>query len=562
MTTDSRSWFSWGCAVSTALSACVLFTACGSARDEPTGPRFSDVTAETGITFRHYDGGSGRHYIVEYVSAGLAMFDYDGDGDEDVYFLNGAPLPGSKTSSPPGNALYRNDGDFKFTDVTASAGVGDRGHGLGVAVGDYDGDGDLDLYLNNYGPNVLYRNNGDGTFTDVTRAAGTANGSKVGAGTNFLDIDGDGDLDLFVSNYVKFSPESHTVHKRRGFTAYPSPMEYAGDPDTLYRNNGDGSFSDISLESGISRHGGTGMGTVCGDFDNDGDTDIFVSNDVYANFLYVNDGSGRFEESGLTAGVAYDIDANAHGSMAAECGDYDNDGLLDIYATSYQREMATLYRNTGKGFFEDRTRAAGAGAGTFSQVTWGTAMVDVDNDGNRDIFIACGHLDSNVEQYDDTTDYMARNILLMNTGAGKFVDFSSRSGDGLEVKRSSRGVAFGDLDNDGDLDAVILNSRSGPTVLRNDVSGDNHWIQIHLRGAGKNRYGVGARVRVVAGDLTQIDEVHSGRGYQGHFGMRLHFGLGKRDRIDRIEVRWIGSGSDILSDVRADQVVVIEESGK
>jgi len=550
-----RGWLVLGCAALVLAQACVF--AAG-----PPGPiQLVDVTAKTGITFRHTDGGSGRRYIVEYVSAGLALFDYDGDGDEDIYFLNGAPLPGTTAKTPPGNALYRNDGGFKFTDVTARAGVGDTGHGLGVTVGDYDNDGDLDLYLNNYGPNVLYRNNGDGTFTDVTKAAGVANGHRVGAGANFLDIDADGDLDLFVSNYVKFSPEDRIVRMRRGFAAYPSPMRYKADPDTLYRNNGDGTFTDISKEAGISAHAGTGMGTVCGDFDDDGDTDIFVCNDVAANFLYLNDGRGKFTEGGLMAGVAYDGDANVHGSMAAVCGDYDNDGRLDVYTTSYQKEPATMYRNLGKGFFEDRTRTTGAATGTLSQVTWGSGLIDFDNDGDRDIFIACGHLDDNVEKFDDTTEYLARNILLMNTGAGKFVDVSQRSGGGMALKRSSRGAAFGDLDNDGDLDVVILNSRREPSVLRNDSKSDNHWLQIRLRGKKSNRDGVGARVKVVAGDLTQVDEVHSGRGYQGHFGLRLHFGLGKRQRVDRVEVRWIGGGADVLENVRVDRILNITQGG-
>jgi len=538
-----------------------LAPVCGLApAQQPKPLRFVDVTAETGIAFRHNDGSSGRRYIVEYVSAGLALFDYDGDGDEDVYFLNGALLPGAKATAPPTNALYRNDGGLRFTDVTHQAGVGDTGHGLGVTVGDYDNDGDLDLYLNNYGPNVLYRNNGDGTFTDVTRAAGVSNGHRVGAGANFLDADKDGDLDLFVSNYVKFSPDTHVVHVWKGHATYPSPMDYAADADTFYRNNGNGTFTDVSWESGISDDAGGGMGTVCGDFDDDGDTDIFVCNDVAANFLYQNDGSGRFKETGLFSGLAYDVNAAAQGSMAAVCGDYDNDGRLDVYTTSYQNELATLYRNMGNGFFADRTRITGAGAGTFSKVTWGAGLLDVDNDGDRDFFVACGHLNDNVEQFDDTTSYLAPNVLLENVGGGKFVDASDRAGDGLSVKLSSRGAAFGDLDNDGDLDAVILNSRTRPTVLRNDSATGNHWLQIRLRGAKTNRDGVGARVKVVAGDLTQIDEVHSGHGYQGHFGMRLHFGLGNRDRVDRIEVRWIGGETNVRHNVRADQIVLVEES--
>ena len=521
--------------------------------------QFRDVTRKTGITFTHTDGGSGKRYIVEYVSAGLALFDYDGDGDEDVYFLNGAPLRGTKVTKPPKNALYRNDGGWKFTDVTDRAGVGDEGHGLGVCVGDYDNDGDLDLYLNNYGPNVLYRNNGDGTFTDVTARAGVGNGRKVGAGTNFLDIDSDGDLDLFVSNYVKFSYDKHLVHSKMGFTLYSSPRDYKPDPDTLYRNNGDGTFTDVSIRSGVGKSAGPGMGTVCADFDNDGDTDIFVGNDVDANYFFVNNGRGKFKETGLLTGAAYDVDGNPHGSMGAACGDYDNDGRLDLYVTSYQRELATLYKNSGKGFFDDVTRLSGAGKGTHADVTWGNAFVDFDNDGDRDIFVACGHLYDNVEKFDKTSSYYARNLLLMNTGKGKFVDVSGRCGDGLAVKLSSRGAGFDDLDGDGDIDVVILNSRREPTILRNESRTGNHWIQIRLRGTRTNRDGVGARVKVVAGDLTQIDEVHSGHGYQSHFGMRLHFGLGKRKLIDRIEVRWIGGGKDVLKNLPVDRVVKIKE---
>ncbi|OHB65783.1 MAG: hypothetical protein A2V70_00750 [Planctomycetes bacterium RBG_13_63_9] len=521
--------------------------------------RLHDVSKDTGIAFRHTDGGSGRHYIVEYVCAGLALFDYDGDGDVDVYFLNGAPLPGTKVDVPPTNALYRNDGNWKFTDVTREAGVGDVGHGLGVTAGDYDNDGDLDLYLNNFGPNVLYRNNGNGTFTDVTAAARVANGNRVGAGACFLDMDADGDLDLFVSNYIQFSYDQHVSRTKRGYPIYPSPRDYLPDPDTLYRNNGDGTFTDVSIESGVAAHAGPGMGMVCGDYDDDGDTDVFVGNDVQGNFLYVNDGKGNFEEMGLLSGVAYDFQGSEHGSMGVDCGDYDGDGRLDFHVTSYQRELATLYRNLGDGLFEDVTVASGAGLGTRCHVTWGNGFVDFDNDGDRDLFIACGHLYDHVDQFDDTTSYFARNLLMMNVGDGKFENVSDQCGDGMLVKLSSRGAGFDDLDNDGDIDVVVLNSRREPTILRNDTDSGNHWIEIRLRGVKSNRDGVGARVNVVAGDLTQIDEVHSGRGYQSHFGMRLHFGLGKRDRVDRIEVRWVGGAIDVLRDVRPDQVLTITE---
>ncbi len=520
-----------------------------------------DVTSQTGITFRHTDGGSGRHYVIETVSAGLALFDYDGDGDIDIYFLNGAPLKGTEVDAAPKNALYRNDGNWKFTDVTDKAGVGDRGYGLGVAIADYDNDGDPDIYLNNYGPNVLYNNNGDGTFTNVTKKAGVDNGSQVGAGACFFDMDKDGDLDLYVSIYLEFSYEKHVTMTTKGHAVYANPRFYPPQPDFLYRNNGDGTFTDVSKSSGVGNHAGWGMGIVCGDYDNDGDTDVFIANDVGENFLFQNDGTGKFEEVGLMTATAYDLHGDEQGSMGVDCADYDNDGFLDFYVTSYQGQLATLYRNLGGDMFEDVTLAAGSGTGTLPNVTWGNGFIDFDNDGNRDIFIACGHLQDNVEKFDDTTTYTARNILLMNTGKGNFIDVTDQSGDGMKIKRSSRGAAFDDLDNDGDVDIVILNSRQEPTVLRNDSPSKGHWLQIHLKGVKTNRDGIGARVKVVSGDLTLIDEVHSGRGYQSHYGTRLHFGLGNRGKVDRIEVRWIGGGIDTLENIGADQLLTITESG-
>ncbi|MEE8452631.1 MAG: CRTAC1 family protein, partial [Thermoguttaceae bacterium] len=293
------------------------------------------------------------------------------------------------------------------------------------------------------------------------------------------------------------------------------------------------------------------------DYDNDGDTDIIVANDVFANFLYQNDGTGKFEEVGLMSGIAYELRGKSQGNMGVACADYNNDGWLDLHMTSYQDQLATLYKNLGDGFFEDATRLAGAGAGTAADVTWGNAFVDFDNDADRDLFIACGHVQDNVELFNDMATYMARNVLLMNTGNGKFVDVSDQSGDGMAVKLASRGAAFDDLDGDGDIDIVILNIRHGPTILRNDSPGNNHWIQIRLNDPNGNRDGIGARVKVVTGDRTQIDEVHSGQGYQSHFGMRPHFGLGKHDRIDRIEVHWIGGGVDILRNVSPDRLLTI-----
>ena len=314
-----------------------------------------------------------------------------------------------------------------------------------------------------------------------------------------------------------------------------------------------------TVTAGIADHAGWGMGMVCADFNNDGDTDVFIANDVAENYLFQNDGQGKFEEIALLAGFAYDLNGNAHGSMGVDCGDYNNDGLLDFYVTSYQQQFATLYRNMGDETFEDVTRLAGAGAGTLPNVTWGNGFADFDNDGDRDIFVACGHLQDNVDLYDDVSSYLAFNILLENDGHGHFADVSAISGDGMNVKQSSRAAGLDDLDNDGDIDVVVLNARQAPTVLRNDSVDKGHWIQIKLTGRKTNKDGVGAVVKVTAGDLTLSDEVHSGRGYQSHFGTRLHFGLGNRSKVDRIEVKWVGGGVDTYENIDIDSLNHLSE---
>ncbi len=518
---------------------------------------FRDITKETAIAFVHSDGGCNLKYIMENVCAGLALFDYDNDGLVDVYFLTGTPLKGCAFDRPLRNALYRNEGGWRFTDVTEKSGLGDGGFGLGVACGDYDNDGYLDIFLNNHGPNKLFRNNGDGTFSDVTEKAGLAGDTKMGAGACFLDMDGDGDLDLYAANYVQFSYEKHVIHNRHGYPIYMGPPYYPSEPHYLYRNNGDGTFTDVSQESGIAAHPGAGMGMVCCDYDNDGDTDVLIANDMGGNFLWVNDGLGRFEEMGLLTGFAYDLNGEEHGSMGVDAGDFDNDGRIDFYVTSYQRQFATLFRNTPGGM-EDVTLITGAGEGTFPPVTWGNGIVDLDHDGYRDIFVACGHLQDNIDLWDDTTSYKSLNIVLKNTGKGKFVNVSDKAGDGLKVRESSRGAGFDDLDNDGDVDVVILNSRAAPTILRNDSTDQGNWLQVELRGK-KNRFAVGSQVRVFAKDLTLTDEVHSGRGYQSHYGSRLYFGLGKRDTIDRVEVRWHGGKTETFSNLKINSRVTLTE---
>jgi len=339
---------------------------------------------------------------------------------------------------------------------------------------------------------------------------------------------------------------------------YHGPRDYDPSPATFFRNNGDGTFTDLSKESGIASVAGTGMGTICFDADADGHTDVFVCNDVRANFLFLNDGTGKFVESGLIRGVAYNYYGQANGSMGADCGDFDRDGWPDLFMTDYQNELPVLYKNLGNGFFEDSTLRTGAGAGSLPYVKWGTGFVDFDNDGDLDLFLACGHIQDNIERVDDSTGYEVYNVLLENVG-GKFVDVSAQCGLRSLPKRSARGAAFDDLDNDGRVDVVVLNSRREPTILRNETANGNHFLDVRLEGVKSNRDGVGAQVTVIAGDLIQRAEVHSGRGYQGHFGTRLHFGLGKRQKVDRIEVRWLGGGLDVLLDVPSDRLLTIRE---
>lgn len=553
------------------LAPAFIFVACGVVgvaiwRPAPTARCpfwLEDVTSSTGISFVHTDGSSGRRYIVETVTAGLATFDYDGDGLVDIYFLNGSLLPGCQPAELPRNALYRNCGGFSFTEVTAPAAVGDTGYGLGVAIGDYDNDGFPDIYVNNFGPNILYRNNGDGTFSDVTREAGVDAGNLVGAGASFLDVEGDGDLDLYVANYVNFSFETYKPHIVEGRHIYPGPMIYDGVPDILYRNEGDGTFRDISSQAGIIEDGvGTGMGMICADYDRDGDTDIFVLNDVAHNYFWENDGKGHFTEVGLPRGLAFDAQGRYLASMGVDCADYDNDGWLDFFHTSYSEQMPALYHNTGKGFFEEVASTAVPGTSLFPHINWGCNFVDLDNDGWVDLFVANGNTQDNLEDLAAHITYRARNSVFRNNRDGRFVELTQLAGSGLEPVESSRGSAADDLDNDGRVDLVVLNARSSPTIIRNNSPGGNHWVFISLLGLSSNRDAVGSHVTVMASGLQQLREVHSGRSYQGHCGSRLHFGLEQASRVDRIEVRWHGGGTQMWENLPVDCWLLLIEGEK
>lgn len=538
------------------LLTCLINTFCWAGVEDKIS--FIEATAAAGLRFQHVDGRSGQRYFLETVGSGAAFFDYDGDGLLDIYLVNSADLPGSHSPTPPINRLYHNNGDGTFTDVTEQAGVGDTGYGAGCAVADYDNDGDLDLYVTNFGANLLYRNNGNRTFTDVTQHAGVGD-SRWSLGCAFADYDSDGFVDLYVANYIDFDFETHTDCTQKGVATYCPPESFEGSPDILYRNNGDGTFTDVTTTTGVYNKDGKGMGVVFGDYDNDGDVDCYVGNDAGENFLYQNKGDGTFTNVGWMAGVEADENGNVQGTMGVDFGDYDNDGLLDLVAVNYQQQPNALYRNDNGSFFTDVSFVAGM-AESLPYVGWGADFFDVDNDGDKDLLIVNGHLQDTVEQYDDTTTYPQRNYLLINNGQGRFVDVAMKVGSGFQSLKVSRGLATGDYDNDGDLDVLISNANDAPQLLRNDSGNQGNWILIRTIGTRSNRAGIGTRVKIQTGDLIQIDEVRSGSGYLSQNDLRLHFGVGTHKRIDRIEVRWPSGTVDIVQDIEPNQILTITES--
>lgn len=520
------------------------------------GIRFTDVTAELGIEFRHVNGESGKKYFIEPIGSGVALFDYDSDGDLDLYFVNGSDLPGITSSIPPTNRFYRNKGGT-FTDITDKASVGDTGYGLGCCVGDYNNDGFTDLYVTNYGPNVLYHNNGDGTFTDVTATAGVA-GDQFSSGCAFVDVNADGYLDLYVVNYVQFDPETNPECSRQGIPTYCTPEALPGVADVFYRNNGDGTFTDDSESAGVSTANGKGLGVVCGDVDNDGDVDIFVANDTTPNFLYRNERNDmRMMEDALFAGVALSEEGRAYSGMGANLGDFDNDGYLDIVITNFQDQTNSLYHNAQSGFFTEMSFATGIGERSLPYLAWGVDFIDVNNDGWLDLFIANGHLDDNIAEIDPIGTYAQPNQLFLND---RGIRFSENPDPAIAQQKVSRGTAFGDIDNDGDIDIVVSNLKGAPTVLRNDSNNASQWLGVKLIGTRCNRDAIGARVTVVSGGLTQMREVKSGSGYLSQNDLRLHFGLADATRVDTLTVRWLCGSVQTLQNVETNQILVISEN--
>lgn len=525
--------------------------------------QFVDVTQEAGIHWQHVDGRSGQKYFMETLGSGAAFFDYDADGDPDLYFVNGAPLPGYVSQEIPINCLYQNNGDGTFTDVTEKAGVGDTGYGHGCAVGDYNNDGKLDLYVTNYGTNRLYRNNGDGTFTEVAESAGVTE-PRWSTSCAFADYDRDGNLDLYVVNYIVFDIDENPWcgFKEKGIRAYCEPDNFIAQSDTLYRNNGDGTFTDVTKTAGIYNTTGKGLGVVWGDYNNDRTPDIYVANDSTENFFYHNNGNGTFEEVGFMVGVALSEDGVAENGMGTAFGDWNNDGWLDLTVTNYAEQTNTLYHNDADGFFTDATATTKTAQLTYPYLGWATAFLDYDNDGYQDLFVANGHLHENLAELGQEGTYGQRNLLFRNNNAnGTFTEVSETLGVGMKLTDVSRGATFADYDSDGDIDIVVTNSNTAPRLLRNDGGNEKNWLQIRLTATIGSSDAIGARVKIRTGKLTQTREVRSGDGYLSQQDLTLHFGIGDYEQVDSIEVQWQSGTKQLIGGVSANQVLFLEENG-
>src|SRR5215475_754187 len=541
----------------------------------PASPvTFLDVASQAGLSVTNVWGGVDRkRYIIEAKGSGLAFFDYDNDGWLDIYLTNGTRLD---AHWPPGTAptshLFKNNRDGTFTDVTARSGLARTGWQTGVCVGDYDNDGWDDLFCCFWGHNILFHNNGDGTFTDVTRKAGLYNEQiRWGAGCTWLDYDRDGRLDLFVCNYVKLDPAKlaapgSTLNCQwKGIPVMCGPRGLPSDTNVLYHNNGDGTFTDVSAKAGILKPGPRySITAVSYDFDNDGWPDIYVAVDSEPSILFKNNHNGTFTDIAVMAGCAYNDNGHEQAGMGVAVADYDCDGWFDIFKTNFADDTCNLYHNNGDGTFSDVTFASGIGINT-SYVAWGCGFIDYDNDGWTDIMQINGHVYPEIGGHEIGQTYRNPRLVYRNMGNGnsggvQFKDVSAEMGPGITEKFSSRGAAFGDYDNDGDIDAVVLNMNDPPSLLRNDGGSAQNWIKIKLLGTKCNRTAIGARVRVTTGKHTQMDEVHSGSSVMSQCDLRLHFGLGKAQVVDAIEVKWPTTGKiERFTQVKANQVLTIRE---
>jgi hypothetical protein len=522
--------------------------------------QFTNVTSSAGIHFAHFKGNKGISINLEEFGPGVCVSDFDGDGWPDIYFVNGRDLynRGIKVQ----NALYHNNGDGTFTDVTDKAGVPGTGYGLGCVWGDYDNDGHPDLFVTQFGRNVLYHNNGDGTFTDVTDKAGVAGmdfDTYFHSGATFFDYDRDGKLDLYVGGYVAFGPGAQRYCNLGGVTSSCPPSAYEGSANILYHNNGDGTFTNVTKQAGIYRPGGKNLSVGAADYDNDGWPDLFVANDGLNAYLYHNEHNGTFKEQGMVAGMAFTGQGRTMAAMCISLGDYNNDGWLDLYISDFQGNSDHLWMNDGHGFFDDVSDHSGISLPTRSLLSFGGGFFDYDNDGWLDLFIANGHVYPEVEQVTPEVHYKQINSLFHNDGHGKFVDVTKTSGDGFTIPYAGRGVAFADFDNDGFLDVLVANNNDPPLLLHNTGGNENHHVSFKLVGTKSNRDAMGARLKLTAGGLTQIREIAGGGSYLSQSDLRAHFGLGPAVKIDRLEISWPSGQKQTFLDFPADQFYSIQE---
>jgi hypothetical protein len=530
-------------------------------------PQLEDITESTHITFTHASDPSKR-YIMESMSGGVILIDYDRDGWPDIYFTNQPMVDQALKGVRASGALYHNNHDGTFTDVTAKSGLNSSCLANGGAVGDYNNDGWPDLYLTCLGGNVLYRNNGDGTFTDVTEQAHVRDG-RYSTGAAFGDYDNDGFVDLMVVNYVDFHLDdmpkfgSASFCKYRGLDVQCGPRGLRGAGDSLFHNNGDGTFTDVSKQAGVSDPDGYyGLGVVWADFNNTGRPDIYIANDSTPKYLYKNLGNGKFEDIGLQSGTAVSEDGSEQASMGIALGDYNHTGRPSIYVTNFTDENDLLYRNQGNWDFDEVSYPSGAALPSLPWVKWGTAFVDLDNSGWLDLITVTGHVYPQVDQLPSGGGYRQPSLLQMNQKDGTFCDASDEAGPALMERRVSRGLAIGDLFNDGNMDVVVEDLDGKPMILRNRGVPGRHWVSFELDGTKSNRAALNARIRIVAGGMTQTSEIHSGGSYLSQNDLRVHFGLGAATKIDKVEIRWPSGLVEVLTNVASDRFYnVLEGKG-
>jgi enediyne biosynthesis protein E4 len=530
------------------------------AEAQQQGIQFSDISRSAGIHFTHFKGNNGTSINLEEFGPGVCVADYDGDGWQDIYFVNARDLYGRGIKVQ--NALYHNNGDGTFTDVTDKAGVPGTGFGLGCVWGDYDNNGHPDLFVTQYGRNVLYHNNGDGTFTDVTDKAGVAGmdfGAYFHSGATFFDYDRDGRLDLYVGSYVAFGPDAQRYCKIGGLTSSCPPSVYQGSPSILYHNNGDGTFTNVTKQAGIYQPNGKNLAVGASDYDNDGWPDLFVANDGIDAYLYHNQHNGTFKEEGSLSGMAFTGQGLTMAAMCISLGDYDNSGWLDLYISDFQGSSDHIWKNDGHGLFDEVSDRIGITVPTRAVLSFGGGFFDYDNDGWLDLFIANGHVYPEIEQVSPEIHYKQINTLFHNNGHGKFVDVTKNSGDGFNTPHVGRGVAFADFDNDGFVDLVVANNNDPPLLLHNSGGNGNHFVSFKLVGTKSNRDAMGARLKLTTGVTTQIREIAGGGSYMSQSDLRAHFGLGSEVKIDKLEISWPSGAKQTFSNFPADQFYSIEE---